>query len=124
MARLIVEAAAEPNDVLPGTTSVANIHVSVTDDTGTPITQFATFTLHNLTVSAGRDIELKNVANHPVGTGFYRLQVGPMGTNSWVSGVYVIGISVSRTRGRFLPWFYPRDYGQTLAPIAIPNATP
>src|SRR5215216_6820763 len=118
MARLVVEAAAEANDVLPGTTSVANIQVSIIDDTGTPITQFATFTLHNLTVSPGRNIELKNIANHPLGTGFYRLQVGPIGTNSWLSGVYVIGITVSRTRGRFLPWFYPRDYGQTLTPIS------
>jgi hypothetical protein len=129
MARLVVEAAAESNNVLAGTTTPVNIYLSVTDNTGTPVTGLPKkwvggFRLHNLTVSLGPTIELKYVANHPSGTGFYRLQVAPTGTHSWVAGVYIVGITVSHNPLFLSVPFLPGDYGQTLATISITSATP
>jgi hypothetical protein len=117
MARLVVEAAAESNNVLAGTTSPVNIYLSVTDHTGTPVTGlpkkwFGGFKLHNLTASLGPTIELKYVANHPSGTGFYRLQVAPTGTHSWVAGFTLSASLCHTTRYSCQFHFFPATTGK------------
>jgi hypothetical protein len=60
----------------------------------------------------GRDHEAKDE------TGFYRLSVGPVGTERWKAGVYIIGVKAMRKR-HFWPVATLTDHGQTLVHISI-----
>jgi hypothetical protein len=106
MALLIVHAAAEDGQAAPGNNKRCLIPVSVTDATGTPVTDL---TIANVQVDAmvvgpfGQGVVVARFDTVRL-PGTYMVGVAPEPNTTWKAGIYIFAVAV--TRGG--------DRGQTL----------
>ena len=111
MARLIVTALSEDTIAAPGNRDPNYIVVSVTDKDGEPITGLGTsnFQVDPMIVAPfGALVDITMVTGGGL-AGFYRIDVVPIGTETWKSGVYIFAISVTSMA----------DKGQALASVLM-----
>jgi len=111
MARLIVTALSEDTIAAPGNRQPNYIVVSVTDRHGEPITGLGTPNFQVVPMIVGPGGALVDITTIIAGSlaGFYLIEVVPIGTETWKSGVYIFGISVTSMS----------DKGQTLASVLM-----
>lgn len=111
MARLIVVAFSEDTIAAPGNRERNYIVVSVTDANGEPATGLtaANFQVDPMIVGPGG--ALVNITEVTPGRlpGFYHVNVLPIRTETWKSGVYIFAVAVTRKA----------DKGQTLATVLM-----
>jgi hypothetical protein len=111
MARLIVTALSEDTIAAPGNRQPNYIVVSVTDRHGEPVTGLGTanFQVDPMIVAPGGAlVEITTIIPGRL-AGFYLLEVVPIRTETWKSGVYIFAISVQSGS----------DKGQTLASVLL-----
>lgn len=111
MARLIVTALSEDTIAAPGNREPNYIVVSVTDKHGEPLAGLGTanFQVDPMVVAPGGAlVDIITVIPGRL-AGFYLIEVVPIRTETWKSGVYIFAISV--TSGS--------DKGQTLASVLM-----
>ena len=111
MARLIVTALSEDTIAAPDNREPNYIVVSVTDKHGEPLTGLGTanFQVDPMVVAPGGAlVDIITVIPGRL-AGFYLIEVVPIRTETWKSGVYIFAISV--TSGS--------DKGQTLASVLM-----
>ena len=111
MARLIVVAFSEDTIAAPGNRQANYIVVSVTDANGEPATGLAAANFKVDPMIVGPGGALVNIREVMPGRlpGFYHINVLPINTETWKSGVYIFAVAV--TRGA--------DKGQTLATVLM-----
>lgn len=111
MARLIITAFSEDSIASPGNRQPNYIIVSVTDASGSSITGLGTtnFKVDPMIVGAGG--ALVNITSVSSGRlpGFYHINVLPIRTETWKSGVYIFAIAVEQGANK----------GQTLATVLM-----
>jgi hypothetical protein len=111
MARLILTAFSEDTIAAPGNRQPNYIIVSVTDINGAPVTGLGlpNFKVDPMIVGPGG--ALVNITSVIGGRlpGFYLINVVPITTATWKSGVYIFAIAVERGG----------DRGQTLATVLM-----
>ncbi|MCX5958902.1 MAG: hypothetical protein NT053_03345 [Cyanobacteria bacterium] len=111
MALLLTTAFSEDTIAAPGNRQPNYIVISVTDSNGVPVTGLAAgnFEVDPLIVGPGG--ALVNIAGVSPGrlAGFYLLNVLPIRTETWKSGVYIFCVAVKRAS----------DQGQTLATVLM-----
>jgi hypothetical protein len=133
MARLIVEAVAAESPSV-GSTKSALIVVSVTDDAGNPVAGLGSGSFKISDASSNQSAVFKGVVNDLNVTssgstpqGFYLAEIDPFGNSTWLAGVHVVTIAVTRTRlgkpmvfeGKELPSSIAFDHGQTVTRLVI-----
>ena len=111
MGLFITSALSEDTIAAPGNRLNNYITVSVTDANGVPITGL---TARNFKVDAmivGPGGALVTITSVTAGRlpGFYIVNVVPIGTNTWKSGVYIFAVAVKRNA----------DQGQCLAKVLL-----
>ena len=111
MSRLIVEASSEDTIAAPGNRQPNYIEVSVTDVNGVPVTGLGVpnFKVDPMIVGPGG--ALVNITSVLAGRlpGFYHINVVPINTQTWKSGVYIFAVAVERAA----------DKGQTLTSVLM-----
>ena len=111
MAWLIVTALSEDTIAAPGNRAPNYVVVSVTDRHGKPITGLGTsnFQVDPIIVAPGGAlVDITTIIPGRL-AGFYVIEVVPIGTETWKSGVYIFAISVTSMA----------DKGQTLASVLM-----
>lgn len=111
MARLIVSAFSEDTIAAPGNRQPNYIIVSVTDINGVPATGLgaANFKVDPMIVGPGGALVNITGVNSGRLPGFYHINVVPIRTETWKSGVYIFAVAVERGA----------DKGQTLATVLM-----
>jgi hypothetical protein len=111
MARLIVEALSEDTIAAPGNRQPNYMTVSVTDANGAPITGLGTSNFKVDPMIVGPGGALVNITSVTAGRlpGFYLVNVVPIRTETWKSGVYIFAVAVEKAA----------DKGQTLASVLM-----
>ncbi len=111
MARLIVSAFSEDSIAAPGNRQPNYIIVSVTDINGVPATGLgaANFKVDPMIVGPGGALVNITGVNSGRLPGFYHINVVPIRTETWKSGVYIFAVAVERGA----------DKGQTLATVLM-----
>ena len=98
MARLIVTAVSEDTIAAPGNRQSNYLIVSVTNASGVPVTGLTAgnFTVQPIIVGPGG--ALTNITGVSGGgmPGFYLIDLVPINTETWKSGVYVFGVAVKK----------------------------
>jgi len=111
MARLIVTAFSEDSIAAPGNRQPNYIVSSVTAADGTPVTGLGVpnFKVDPMIVGPGGS--LVNIVSVTAGRlpGFYHINVLPINTQTWKSGVYIFAVAVTQGANR----------GQTLASVLM-----
>ncbi len=111
MSRLIVSAFSEDSIAAPGNRQPNYIIVSVTDENGIPITglDVPNFKVDPMIVGPGG--ALVNITSVSAGrlAGFYHVNVVPIRTETWKSGVYIFAVAVEKGS----------DKGQALATVVM-----
>ena len=111
MSRLIVSAFSEDTIAAPGNRQPNYIIVSVTDVNGIPVTALGVpnFKVDPMIVGPGG--ALVNITSVSAGRlpGFYLINVVPIGTEKWKSGVYIFAVAVEKGS----------DKGQALATVLM-----
>jgi len=111
MARLIVTALSEDTVAAPGNRQPNYIVVSVTDKHGEPVIGLAVanFRVDPMIVAPGGAlVDITTIIGGRL-AGFYLLEVVPIRTETWKSGVYIFAISVQSGS----------DKGQALASVLL-----
>lgn len=115
MATLLdVVAHGNPVTAAAGNRNAAQILVSVTDSTGTPVTGLSTsnITIDTLLVGAfGSNLVVSSLGLATYG-GYYRVNVVPTGTANWVTGEFDVAVMVKNPSNG--------DKGQTIAHFRVP----
>ncbi len=111
MARLIVNAFSEDTMAAPGNRQPNYIIVSVTDANGTPVTGLVVSDFKVDPMIVGPGGALVNITGVTAGRlpGFYHVNVVPIRTETWKSGVYIFAIAVEKGANK----------GQTLATVLM-----
>jgi hypothetical protein len=113
MARLIVSALSEDTIAAPGNTQPNYITVSVSDSsTGGPVSGLAAANFKVDAMIVGPGGALVNIASVAESTrirGFYFVNIIPIKTQTWKSGVYIFAVAV--TQGH--------DLGQALCSVQM-----
>lgn len=111
MARLIVTAFSEDTIAAPGNRQLNYIIVSVTDANGTPVTGLVVSDFKVDPMIVGPGGALVNITGVTAGRlpGFYHVNVVPIRTETWKSGVYIFAIAVEKGANK----------GQTLATVLM-----
>ncbi len=111
MARLIVTAFSEDTIAAPGNRQPNYIVASVTAADGTPLTGLGVTNFKVDPMIVGPGGSLVNIAGVSAGrlAGFYHINVVPINTQTWKSGVYIFAVAV--TQGT--------NHGQTLASVLM-----
>ncbi|MBL0352338.1 MAG: hypothetical protein IPP03_06690 [Dechloromonas sp.] len=111
MSMLFVSAFSEDTIAAPGNRQPNYIIVSVTDNNGIPVTGLgvANFKVDPMIVGPGG--ALVNITGVTAGRmpGFYLINVVPIRTETWKSGVYIFAVAVERNA----------DKGQALATVLM-----
>ncbi|MGB4225247.1 MAG: hypothetical protein WBJ68_01075 [Candidatus Dechloromonas phosphoritropha] len=111
MSMLFVSAFSEDTIAAPGNRQPNYIIVSVTDNNGIPVTGLgvANFKVDPMIVGPGG--ALVNITGVTAGRmpGFYLVNVVPIRTETWKSGVYIFAVAVERNA----------DKGQALATVLM-----
>lgn len=95
--RLIVTAASEDTVAAPGNQRENYLLLSVTDHLGNPVTNLSASDIKvdaMLVGPGGSLVEIDSVRHSARIDGFYYVNLKPMTTTSWKSGVYVFGVAV------------------------------
>jgi hypothetical protein len=111
MARLIVVSFSEDTIAAPGNRQPNYIIASVTDVNGVPVTGLAATSFKVDPMIVGPGGALVNITSVTAGRlpGFYFINVVPIRTETWKSGVYIFAVAVERAA----------DKGQTLATVLM-----
>ena len=111
MARLIVVSFSEDTIAAPGNRQPNYIIASVTDANGVPVTGLAAANFKVDPMIVGPGGALVNITSVTAGRlpGFYFINVVPINTETWKSGVYIFAVAVDRAA----------DKGQTLATVLM-----
>ena len=111
MARLIITAFSEDTIAAPGNRLPNYIVVSITDSNGVPVTGLAAANFKVDPMIVGPGGALVNISGVNGGRlpGFYHVNVVPINTQTWKSGVYIFAVAVERGV----------DKGQTLATVLM-----
>lgn len=98
MAMLFVSSASEDTIAAPGNRQPNYILVSVTDSAGIPVTGLAAANFKVDPMIVGPGGALVNITSIVAGRlpGFYLVNVVPINTQTWKSGVYVFAVAVQR----------------------------
>jgi hypothetical protein len=92
-----VTAISENGIAHPGNRQPNNIVVSVTNQNGEPVSGLgaSNFEVGALIVAPfGALVVITRVAG--LGEGYYLIEVVPVGTNTWKSGTYIFGVTITR----------------------------
>lgn len=111
MALLIVQAASEDTIAAPGNRKPNYVCASVTDAVGNPVTGLgvANFAVQPLVVGPGGALDTIQSVTAAGLPGMYIVSVVPIGTETWKSGTYIFGLSVT----------HAGDHGQALATVLM-----
>ncbi|MBK8985686.1 MAG: hypothetical protein IPM39_06335 [Chloroflexi bacterium] len=111
MARLIVNAFSEDTMAAPGNRQPNYIIVSVTNANGTPVTGLVVSDFKVDPMIVGPGGALVNMTGVTAGRlpGFYHVNVVPIITETWKSGVHIFAIAVEKGANK----------GQTLATVLM-----
>jgi hypothetical protein len=111
MARLIVTAFSEDTIAAPGNRQPNYIIVSATDTNGAPVTGLGVSNFKVDPMIVGPGGALVNITGVTAGRlpGFYLVNVVPIKTETWKSGVYIFAVAVEKGA----------DKGQTLATVLM-----
>ena len=111
MARLIVTAFSEDSIASPGNRQPNYIVVSVTSATGVPFPGLGVSNFKVDPMIVGLGGALVNITGVTAGrlSGFYHINVVPIGTEKWKAGVYIFAVAVKKSS----------DQGQTLATVLM-----
>lgn len=111
MARLVVSAFSEDTIAAPGNRQPNYIITSVTDVNGAPVTALGASNFKVDPMIVGPGGALVNITGVTAGRlpGFYLINVVPIRTETWKSGVYIFAVAVEKGT----------DKGQTLATVLM-----
>jgi hypothetical protein len=114
MATLLdIVAHGNPTTAKAGNRNPAQILVSVTDSSGTPVTGLTAtdITIDTLLVGAGGSNLVRSAFGLATFGGYYRIDVVPTGTLNWVAGEFDVAVMVKNGVG---------DKAQTITHFRVP----